>query len=66
MNLYMQHIVVARTEDVDSEPGEMGHSVKQGFLLSPLLFSIYAEMMMVEAMEYVKEGKESGQSCFKK
>ena len=50
MNLYMQHTAVVRTENRDSEPGEIGRGVRQGCLLSLLLFSIYKEMMMIEAM----------------
>ena len=56
MNLYMQQTMVVRTENGDSEPGEIGRGVRQGWLLTPLLFSIYAEMMIAEAMEDVKEG----------
>ena len=44
------------TENGDSEPGEIWRVVRQGCLLFTLLFSIYAEMMMIEAMEDAKEG----------
>ena len=51
----MQQTAVIRIENGDSEPGEIGREVRQGWLLSPLLFSIYAEMMMKEAMEDMEE-----------
>ena len=50
MNLYMQQTTVVRTENRDSEPGEIGRLFRQGYLLSFLLFSIYVEIMMIEAM----------------
>ena len=56
MNLNMQQTVVVRTENGDAEPGEIGRGVKKGCLLSHLLFSIFAEMVMIEAMEEVEEG----------
>ena len=46
INLYMQQTSVVRTENADSEPGEIGRRVRQGCLLSPLLFPIYAEIMI--------------------
>ena len=52
----MQHTAVVRTENGDSEPREIGRRVMQGSFLSPLLFSIYAKMMMIQAMEDVEEG----------
>ena len=40
----------------DSHPGELGHGFRQGFRISPLLFSIYADVMKIEALEDMKEG----------
>ena len=46
---------VVRTENEDSEPREIARGVRHGCFLSPLIFSIDAEMMMTEAMEDVEE-----------
>ena len=61
----MQHTAVVRTENGYSKPGEIGRGVRQGCLLSPLLFSIYAEMMMIEAIEDVEEGVRVGGELLK-
>ena len=55
-DLYMRQEAVIRIADGESEPGIIGRGVRQGCPLSPLLFSVYAEVMMMEAMENNKEG----------
>ena len=58
--LYMRQEAVVRIGDEESEPGTIGRGVRQGCPLSPLLFSIYVEAMIVEAMEDVEEGIKIG------
>ena len=42
-------------QGMDSDPGVIGCGVRQRFPISALLFSIYAEAMMIEALEDMKE-----------
>ena len=48
-----------------SDLGIIGSGVRQGCPLSPLLFSIYAEMMLNEALENVEEGIRVGGELIK-
>ena len=41
---------------MDSDTGVIGRGVRQEFSISALLFSIYAEAMMLEGLEDMKEG----------
>jgi len=56
----MKQEAVVRVAEGESGPGILGRGVRQGCPLSPLLFSIYAEAMMVEAMEGVEQGVRVG------
>src|SRR6476469_9048658 len=63
--LYMNQEAVVRIAGGESDSGIIGSGVRQGCPLSPLLFSIYAEMMMKEALENVEEGIRVGVELIK-
>src|SRR6476469_2691956 len=63
--LYMNQEAVVRIAGGESDSDIIGRGVRQGCMLSPLLFSIYAEMMMKEAIEYVVEGIRVGGELIK-
>ena len=63
MNLYMNQKAVVRIQQEFSEEGEIGRGVRQGCCLSP--FNIYAEAMMMEAMEDIDEGIKVGGKLIK-
>ena len=60
-DLYMRQEAVVRTVGGDSDPGVIGRGVRQGCPISPLLFSIYAEVMMIEALENMEGVPVGGQ-----
>ena len=55
-SLYMEQMATVRIGEKCSEPSVVGRGVRQGCCLSPLLFTVYAEAMMMEAMEDIVEG----------
>src|SRR3989442_10788107 len=59
-DLYMRQEAVVRTVGGDSDPEAIGRGVRQGCPISPLLFSIYAEVMMIGALEDMEEGVSIG------
>ena len=63
--LYYRQEMIVRTDGQESEPCIVGRGVRQGCLVSPLLFSLYAEFMMMEAMEEVEEGIKVGGKLLK-
>ena len=65
LNLYMNQKAVVKIQQEFSEEGEIGRRVRQGCCMSPLLFNIYAEAMMVEAMEGIEEGIKIGGKLLK-
>lgn len=64
-NLYMHQTAVVRIGNECSAESEIGCGVRQGCCLSPLLFTLYMEMMMTEAMEDIEEGVKIGGKLLK-
>ena len=60
MNLHMNPEGVIKIEDDFTEECFFGRGVRQGCCLSPVLFSLYAEMMIVEAYKDIDEGVKVG------
>ncbi len=59
-NLYMGQSVRIRIDGEESEPCKVGRGVRQGCPLSPLLFNIYIEELMREALEGEHGGIKAG------
>ena len=61
--LYTKQEAVVRIGNEETEAATIGRGVRQGCPLSPLLFSIYAEAMMIEALKDCEEGIKVGGNC---
>src|SRR6218665_1900886 len=59
-NMYMGQQMRVRIDGEYSEPGKVGRDVRQGCPLSPLLFNIYIEELVREAVEDLEEGIKVG------
>ena len=59
-NLYLNQKSVVKVMQEFSEDSDIGRGVRQGCCISPMLFNIYAEAMMTEAMEGIEEGIKVG------
>ena len=58
--LYMNQTASVRTNMSSTESATIGRRVKQGCLMSPTLFNIYAEVIVREALDDVSEGVKVG------
>jgi len=65
MNLYLHQKAVIKVMQDYSEECEIGRGVRQGCCMSPLLFTVYAEAMINEAMEGIDEGIKVGGKLLK-
>ena len=59
-NLYNGQLACVRTEKGDSEWFSLGQGVRQGCILSPTLFNLYAEYIMRRIVENQKGGLSIG------
>ena len=62
IDLYMQQEAMVKIDGELSRAAIVGRGVRQGCLLSPILFSVYVERMMKEALESVADGVRVGGS----
>ena len=59
-NLYLDQRVTVETGVGDTEPCKIGRGSRQGCILSPILYNLYSEMLIREALEGHDEGVRVG------
>src|SRR6218665_3820086 len=64
-NLYLQQEAITRVGNGYSKPAYIGRGLRHSCPLSPILFPIYSEMMMIYAMEEIEEGIKVGGKLLK-
>ncbi|XP_077283266.1 uncharacterized protein LOC143909233 [Arctopsyche grandis] len=50
-NLYWNQSAVVKVEDLETEKVEISRGVRQGCVLSPMLFNLYSEMVFNQAVD---------------
>jgi len=55
-NLYWRRTAVHKTEGETTDPIEIRRGVRRGCILSPILFSLYSEYIVREALNEVEQG----------
>jgi len=64
-NLYMGQNIRVKIEDEFSKPGSIGGGVRQGCPRSPILFNLYIEELVREALQGSEEGVKVGGKLIK-
>src|SRR6218665_2763959 len=64
-NLYMGQKIRVKIDGEFSEPRSIGRGVRQGYPLSPILFNLYIEELVREALQDSEEGVKVGGKLIK-
>src|SRR6218665_1169241 len=64
-NLYMGQKIRVKIEGEFSEPGSIGRGMRQGCPFSPILFNLYIEELVREALQNSEEGVKVGGKLIK-
>ena len=64
-NLCLQQEAIISVGNGDTEPTGIGRGLRQGCPLLPILFLIYPEMMMIDAVKEIEKGIKVGEKLVK-